>query len=174
MKPARAARPGIDVASVLHALNAILELELAGVVRYVHYSLMVFGPSRIPIVKWMREQASEAMSHAVEAGEWITALGGHPSLTIGPLLETHRHDIGQILRESLDHERVGLAHYHGLLGLVRDRHVSLEEFARKMVAHEEAHVAEVEKMLRRPGSLGGAPERARAGRKAPRAKGGRR
>ena len=38
-------------------LNKILELELAGVVRYTHYSFMVFGHSRIPIVSWLRDQA---------------------------------------------------------------------------------------------------------------------
>ena len=56
----------------------------------------------------MDEQASESLSHAKEAGELITHLGGHPSLSIGTLLETHEHDIGEILRESLSHELLGL------------------------------------------------------------------
>ena len=34
-------------------LNKIMELELAGVVRYTHYSLMVYGYNRIPIVSWL-------------------------------------------------------------------------------------------------------------------------
>lgn len=97
------------------------------------------------------------MAHAAAAGEWVTSLGGHPSLAIGPLLETHRHDIDQILNESLEHEQQGLSAYYELLALVRDRSVALEEYARKMIAHEEEHVAEVGKMLRRPGSLGGKP-----------------
>src|SRR6266852_9509605 len=83
-------------------LNEILELELAGVVRYLHYSLMVFGHARIPIVAWMRQQAQEALAHAAQAGEHITALGGHPSLKIGKLLETHRHDMDEILKESME------------------------------------------------------------------------
>ena len=66
----------------------------------------------IPIVSWLRDQAEEALSHAQEAGEMITHLGGHPSLGIGQLLETHQHDIGQILRESLEVERAGLVHYN--------------------------------------------------------------
>ncbi|HLU69943.1 MAG TPA: bacterioferritin, partial [Fibrobacteria bacterium] len=32
--------------AVVRALNKILELELAGVVRYTHYSLMVYGYNR--------------------------------------------------------------------------------------------------------------------------------
>lgn len=83
---------------VVKLLNRILELELAGVVRYTHYSLMVFGYNRIPIISWLRAQADESLVHANKAGELITHLGGHPSLGIGPLLETHNHDIGDILR----------------------------------------------------------------------------
>jgi bacterioferritin len=99
---------GIDRTAVLAVLNKILEAELAGVVRYTHYSFMVYGYGRIPIVKWLRSQAEESLLHAQEAGEMVTALGGHPSLGIGKLLESEKHDIGDILRESLDHERGAL------------------------------------------------------------------
>ncbi len=78
----------VDNVTVVAALNRILEAELSGVVRYTHYSLMVYGYNRIPIVKWLREQADEGLLHAQQAGELITLLGGHPSLGIGPLLET--------------------------------------------------------------------------------------
>jgi bacterioferritin len=139
--------------TVLDVLNRILELELAGVVRYAHYSLMVFGHARIPIVSWMRTQADEGLTHALQAGEHITAMGGHPSLRIGKLLETHRHDIDQILREAMEHEQEGVDTYRKLLELVRDKDIMLEEFARKMVHDEEVHISEIEKMLRRPGKL---------------------
>jgi bacterioferritin len=134
-------------------LNEILELELAGVVRYLHYSLMVFGHARIPIVAWMRQQANEAMSHAAEAGEYITTFGGHPSLKIGKLLETHRHDIDEILKETIEHEQEGVHIYRRLLSLVESRNIMLEEYARRMVHDEEVHLSEVRKMLRRPGKL---------------------
>ncbi len=144
----------IDRKAVLELLDRILELELAGVVRYTHYSFMVFGYNRIPIVSWMRGQAEESLAHAQRAGELITHLGGHPSLGIGPLLETHKHDIGDILRESLAQEREALDAYEELLGLVRDRDILLEEYAREMIASEELHQGEVDKMLRRPGEVG--------------------
>jgi bacterioferritin len=139
--------------TVLDVLNRILEIELAGVVRYAHYSLMVFGHARIPIVSWMRTQADEGLTHALQAGEHITAMGGHPSLRIGKLLETHRHDIDQILREAMEHEQEGVDTYRKLLELVRDKDIMLEEYARKMVHDEEVHITEIEKMLRRPGKL---------------------
>jgi bacterioferritin len=138
---------------IVDVLNSILEIELAGVVRYMHYSLMIFGYSRIPIVKWMREQAEESLVHAAAAGEHITALGGHPSLKIGKLLETSHHEIDQILREAMEHEHEGVALYRKLLALVKDRNIALEEYARSMIAGEETHINEIEKMLRHPGAL---------------------
>jgi bacterioferritin len=114
---------------------------------------MVFGYNRIPIVSWLREQATESMTHAQQAGEIITSLGEHPSLGIGPLLETHKHDVGDILREALENERQGLALYKELLGLVEGKSVWLEEYAREMIAQEEMHAFEVDKMLRKPGDV---------------------
>lgn len=138
---------------IIALLNNIMEFELAGVVRYNHYALMVFGYGRIPIVSWLRSEANNSLTHAQEAGELITALGGHPSLGIGPLLETHKHDIGDILRESLDHEGKARKLYYELLDMVKDDSVLLEEYARRMIAAEEMHAAEVNKMLRKPGDI---------------------
>lgn len=143
----------IDKDKVVAVLNRILEMELAGVVRYTHYSFLVFGYGRIPIVSWMREQANESLAHAQQVGEWITHLGAYPSLAIGPLLDSHKFDIGDMLRESLDTESAALAEYRVLLELVRDRSVPLEEFARQMIAAEELHAGEVDKMLRKPGKV---------------------
>ncbi|MCU1245700.1 MAG: bacterioferritin [Acidobacteria bacterium] len=143
----------LDKPQVVALLNRILEMELAGAVRYTHYSLMIFGYNRIPIVSWLREQANESMVHATQAGEIITSLGEHPSLAIGPLLETHRHDVGDILREALDNERAGIQLYRDLLQLVEGRSVWLEEYARQMVYQEELHAFEVDKMLRKPGDV---------------------
>ena len=143
----------IDKSEVMKVLNAILKAELAGVVRYTHYSFMVFGYGRIPIVSWLRSQATECLQHAEQAGELITHFGEHPSLAIGELLETQQHDIGDILRESLAYEKATLEHYHRLLELVKDKDVMLEEYARQLIAAEQQHLGEVDKMLRRPGEL---------------------
>lgn len=139
--------------STIETLNRIMELELAGVVRYTHYSLMVFGYNRIPIVSWLDGNASESLAHAKRAGEFVTMLGGHPSLKIGTLLETHQHDIGDILRESLEQESTTLAAYYDLLKLVEGKSVTLEEYSREMILLEETHLDEVNKMLRKPGEI---------------------
>ncbi len=143
----------IDNEQVIQQLNRIMEAELAGVVRYTHYSLMVFGYSRIPIVSWFRAQANETLLHAQQAGELVTHLGGHPSLGIGTLLETHKHDIGEILRETIEAEYQALQLYYGLLELVEGKSVPLEEYARDMIRQEEMHIDEIDKMLRKPGQI---------------------
>jgi len=143
----------LDVKTATATLNKILEYEMAGMVRYTHYSLMTYGYNRIPIVSWLREQAAESLAHAQQAGELITQLGEHPSLAIGPLLETHKHDIGDILRESMAHERETLALYHKLLEQVQGNSVMLEEYARELISTEEQHLGEVDKMLRKPGDI---------------------
>src|ERR1051325_2628969 len=137
----------------IEILNKILELELAGVVRYTHYSLMIFGYNRIPIVSWLKGNADESLAHAYKAGELVTMLGGHPSLKIGGLLETHKHDIGDILRESLEQEQSTLDAYYELLKLSEGNSVALEEYAREMILLEEMHADEVNKMLRKPGEI---------------------
>src|ERR1700720_3999340 len=108
----------IEKKQVIELLNRILESELAGVIRYTHYSLLVFGYTRIPIVSWLREQATESLTHAQLAGEMITHLGAYPSLGIGRLLDSHKHDIGMILRESMEHEAAALLLYKDLLSVV--------------------------------------------------------
>ena len=138
-----------ETAKVVETLNRILELELAGLVRYLHYSFMVFGHNRIPICGWLRQQSTESTAHAVLAGEHITSLGGHPSLRIGTLLETHKHSVDDILKEAVEHERLGLAEYRKLLELCAGRSIMLEEYARDQIAAEEQHIAAIGKMMRR-------------------------
>jgi bacterioferritin len=138
----------LNVKKAQKLLSRIMEFELAGVVRYTHYSLMVAGPNRIPIVAFMKAQANESLLHAQQAGEILTGLNGHPTLQIAPIPETYKHSVKDILEESLAHERDALDLYREFLDEVEDRSVYLEEFARTQIAQEEMHGLEVRKMLR--------------------------
>jgi bacterioferritin len=129
-------------------LSEIMEFELAGVVRYTHYALMVTGPNRIPIVQFFQAQANESLTHAQQAGEILTGLEGHPSLRIAPLEESNQHSLHTILQESLNHEKKALELYKELLDTVENASVYLEEFARSMIGQEELHNIEIKKMLR--------------------------
>jgi len=138
----------LDIKRTVELLNRIMECELAGVVRYTHYSLMVTGPGRIPIVAFMQGQANESLLHAQQVGEILTGLEGHPSLGIAPIEETHKHTLKDILQESLEHEKRAVGLYKDLLTLVEGASVYLEEFARSQVGQEELHMMELKKMLR--------------------------
>jgi bacterioferritin len=138
----------LDAQKVIDTLVRIMEFELAGVVRYTHYSLMVSGPNRIPIVQFFKTQATESLLHAQQAGEILTGLGGHPALGVARLEESFRHSVEDVLRESLKHEQEALTLYGRLLDLVKDRSVYLEEFARTQIGQEELHGLELRKMLR--------------------------
>jgi bacterioferritin len=133
---------------LLKKLDEILEMEISGTVRYLHYSLMIKGPNRIPIVKFFRDQATEAFQHAAVIGEKITALGGHPSLKVEAIKETGKHDVMDILRESMEQEKRAVQLYRDLLNLCGDD-IAIEELAREMIRLEVEHIEEVEKMLAR-------------------------
>ena len=132
---------------VCEILNEIVELEMAGGVRYAHSSLMVSGPNRIPIVAFLQEQANESLQHALIAGEYITGFNGHPSQKISPIVENHDHSVMQILQESLDHEMAAVEKYKELLVEVADASIMLEEYARGQIGMEEQHALEIRKML---------------------------
>ncbi|MFB3077957.1 MAG: bacterioferritin [Lysobacterales bacterium] len=139
---------------LIEKLDQIVQHELAGVVRYTHYSFMIFGYSRIPVVDWFRSAATETLTHATEAGEMITMLGGHPSLGIGSLLETHQHDMAEILRESMAFEVEGVAIYRDLLTLAEQAgSITLEEYSRRLISQEAMHISDIDKMLRLPGEV---------------------
>ncbi|WP_435182866.1 ferritin-like domain-containing protein [Cylindrospermopsis raciborskii G7] len=138
----------LDHPKTIDILNTIMEFELAGVVRYTHYSLMVTGPNRLPIVAFFKAQASESLLHAQQVGEILTGLDGHPTLRIAQMEETFKHSVKDILQESLIHEGKALDMYKSLLKNVTDASIYLEEFARNMIGQEEMHNLELKKMLR--------------------------
>jgi bacterioferritin len=138
----------LDEKKTQDLLCTIMEWELAGVVRYTHYALMVTGPNRIPIVQFFQAQATESLLHAQQAGEILTGLEGHPSQKIAPIEETYKHSIKDLLEESLNHEKKALEKYKSLLEVVTDASVYLEEYTRTLIGQEELHQVELKKMLR--------------------------
>ena len=138
----------LNTEKAVELLNSIMEFELAGVVRYTHYSLMVTGPNRIPIVQFFQAQANESLLHAQQAGEILTGLEGHPTLKVAPIEETNQHSVPDLLWESLNHEAKALELYKNFLQVVENASIYLEEYARTMIGQEELHNMEIKKMLR--------------------------
>ena len=137
-----------DTERIIPVLNDIMKAELAGVVRYTHYALVITGPNRLPLVQFFQEQAAESLVHAQQAGEILTGLGGHPEQGIASIEESHDHSVEKILEESIGHERRALDLYRQLLKLVEEDSVYLEEYARGQIGAEELHVIEMNKLLR--------------------------
>ena len=133
---------------IIEKLSEIFDLELSGVIRYTHYSLMIFGANRLPLVDFFKAQATESLTHANLAGEHITGLGGHPPINAISIKESNKHDIYEILKETLDHEKKAILTYYKLLDVVSNKSVYLEEYARSMIQQEELHSQEVEKMIK--------------------------
>ena len=138
----------MDKKAIIDKLSQIFTLELSGVIRYTHYSLMIVGYNRLPLIDFFKSQASESLSHANLAGEYLTGLGGHPPLEIDNIEETYNHNIKDILKETLEHEQTAIKIYYELLSLIDGKSVYLEEYARSMIGQEELHVLEVKKMLK--------------------------
>ena len=49
----------------IELLTKIFDLELNGIIRYTHYSLMVFGPNRIPLVEFFRNKLIRQMEQKI-------------------------------------------------------------------------------------------------------------
>jgi bacterioferritin len=136
---------------VIALLSKIYQAEMAGIHRYLHYSFMIMGYNRIPIQKWFRDNASEAMTHATTIGEKITSLGGHPPMLVERIEETNVHAIQQLLEESLKFEMEAITLYKQLTAVAEKvEDIALEEMAREFVRMEIEHADEVRKMLRKP------------------------
>ena len=133
---------------IIDTLNEIMRYELSGVVRYTHYALMVTGRDRLSLTQFFKEQATESLLHAQQAGELVTGLEGHPSLEISIIEESNKHDSIDLLEESAVHERDAVSLYKDLVNAVEGQSIYLEEYGREMIKAEEIHNIEIQKMLK--------------------------
>ena len=138
----------LNTKKTIQILNDIMKYELSGVVRYTHYSLMVTGRDRLSLTQFFKDQATESLLHAQQAGELVTGLGGHPSLEISIIEESNKHRAIDLLEESSLHEKNAVSLYKELLNLVGDKSIYIEEYAREMIKAEEIHSIEIQKMLK--------------------------
>ena len=133
---------------LINALNEDLEKEMAGIVRYLHHSFIVFGPNRGPLVQMFRTQANEAMAHAVQLGEKITALGGHPTVKVDQVFEPGYQSIEDMLSEDLKAEKTQLELYTKQLKEFGEENLPMKLMLEQIIVSEQTHVEEMEKYLR--------------------------
>ena len=145
----------LDTKAVAATLNKILEFELAGMVRYTHYSLMIYGYNRIPIVSWLRAQATEgagprpAGGRADHPARRAPVTGDRPAP--GDAQARHRRHPARSDAARARHARSSTT---SCSKQVEGNSILLEEYARELIRTEEQHLGEVDKMLRKPGDIG--------------------
>ena len=133
---------------LIHALNQDLEREMAGIVRYLHHSFIVFGPHRGPLVQMFRAQATESMTHAIQLGEKITALGGHPTVKVDQVFEPGYQTVEDMLSEDLKAEKSQLELYTKQLKEFGDSNLPMKLMLEQIIVSEQIHVEEMVKYLR--------------------------
>ncbi|MEM6753898.1 MAG: ferritin-like domain-containing protein [Cyanobacteria bacterium P01_C01_bin.38] len=130
----------------INYLQQILEFELAGVVRYTTYSLMVNGESN-EIVDFLREQAEESLFHSRKVGEVLVSINGNPQPRITPITELESYSVRDILSASLAHEKQALGLYEELLDSLKGSNSDIEEFISNMIEEEGHHTQELAEMI---------------------------
>lgn len=138
----------LDKPKTNELLNRVMQAELAGVVRYTSYALIIVGPNRLPLVDFMKSQATESLDHALQVGELLTGLDGIPTVTIQDIDGPAPGSMADVLQASLAHEQGALTLYKELLSEIEGKSIYLEEFCRSQIAAEELHVMELRKLLR--------------------------
>jgi len=133
---------------LIKALNKDLEREMAGIVRYLHHSFIVFGPNRAPLIQMFRAQATESMAHAIQLGEKITALGGHPTVRVDQVFEPGDQSVEEMLAEDLKAEKVQLELYTGQLKEFGEENLPMKLMLEQIIIAEQTHVEDIEKYLR--------------------------
>ena len=132
----------------IQALNTDLEKEMAAIVRYLHHSFIVFGPNRGPLVQMFRKQASESTDHAIQLGEKITALGGHPTVKVDQVFEPGYQSVEDMISEDLKAEKYHLDLYTQQLKEFGSDNLPMKLMLEQIIIDEQSHVDEMEKYLR--------------------------
>lgn len=133
---------------LIKALNKDLEREMAGIVRYLHHSFIVFGPHRGPLVQMFRGQATESMTHAIQLGEKITALGGHPTVRVDQVFEPGDQSVEDMIAEDLKAEKAQLELYTQQLKEFGEENLTIKLMLEQVIIAEQTHVDEMQKYLR--------------------------
>jgi len=136
---------------ILELLNHALELEHAAYNQYLSHAEIVDGINAEPIIARLKEIANDEKGHQDKFRTIIGALGGIPSMEIGP---THAvKNIKQILEQNLKDEKVAVDTYRNILQELKKEkgkgyydHL-LEHEIRHILTEEQEHITELELLL---------------------------
>jgi bacterioferritin len=131
-------------AELIQALNGDLADEFSSAIQYVNHAALITGARFVAVQKELLIHATEEMQHATTLAEQIVALGGSPTVLVGPRQTSE--DSEEMLKQDLEGEKQAVAHYKtrirsameigefGLARVLQDILVMEEEHVRDLSA----------------------------------------
>ena len=129
---------------VIGALNKAIALEHAATLQYQQQSMLVRGLWRRVFSDFFAGHSSEAISHARRFGQKVVALGGIPTVEVGPVHQST--EVEEMLGHALDLEEKALAAYHKAYEAAKGD-VALCNMLEDQIEAEQADVEELQLQL---------------------------
>jgi bacterioferritin len=136
---------------LIDRLNTVLSWELAGVVQYLHYAVLVSGPLRPVYTEFFHDGSKEARDHAEAVGAKIASLGGVPTAEPAAILPAT--DLETMLQNTLKLEVAALAAWEAAWEVGDAVNLGTKLWIEEHVSEEQEHVDELNRILASPFSL---------------------
>ncbi|MCC7240939.1 MAG: ferritin-like domain-containing protein [Acidobacteria bacterium] len=134
-------------ADVISDLNRLMAEETEAFLRYFQMRFRLRGRGRRRAEKFFENALKETLEHAEALARQIQSLGHVPTLHVDLVLSGEPISAEEALAEAIDVEQQALDAYQEFLTRVTGDPV-LEDFARKQVVIEAAHVQDIREALR--------------------------
>jgi bacterioferritin len=126
-------------------LNEYLSLEYASVIQLMQHSYVMQGLDREPLASLLRGHATESMTHIAQLGDKIVALGGVPTVEVGPIAQSS--DTEEMLRQDRDQHGVAVRKLEALIREVETSNVPLRVMLEEMVWEEQTFAEKLDRVL---------------------------
>jgi bacterioferritin len=142
-----------DRKTVIKILNEALATEIVCVLRYKRHYFMAQGIHAQAVAQEFLEHANEEQGHADRIAERITQIGGSPNFSPEGLA-TRSHSeyvegdtLVDMIREDLVAERVAIESYSEIVRYLGDRDITTRRMMEEILANEEEHADDLQKLL---------------------------
>ncbi len=130
--------------AIIETLNEAMRIEHALMMQSDHQAMEVRGLWRLQMAPFFSHLAEEAREHARKFGQKIVALGGVPTVEVGPIRMSET--IEGMLGDALHLERAALKCYERALELAHDD-TALRNMLEDHIDAEQRHVEELELLM---------------------------
>ncbi len=130
--------------AIIETLNEAVRIEHALLMQSDHQATVVRGLWRLQMAPFFSQLAEEARGHARKFGQKIVALGGTPTVEVGPVRQSET--VEEMLYDALRLEREALASYERALELADDD-TAMRNMLEDHIEAERRHVEELELLI---------------------------